>query len=123
MNIIALTKMFSEMLDNQVYAINFPAYTKGNFIKLEITSGVQELGGVMDFNVQFMTKANHPAEAEGVALNIIYKLDMVTDIEFCEGKYQLILAKASSTQPYFVGETDSDEFVFSVDFRLLVSRL
>lgn len=123
MNIIALTKMFSEMLDNQVYAINFPEYKKGRFIKLEVTSGVQELGGVMDFNVQFMVKANHPAEAEMIALDIIDKIDMVTDVEFCEGKYQLILAKASSPQSYFVGETDSDEFVFSVDFRLLVSRL
>lgn len=123
MDIITLTKLFSSLLNEQVYAINFPEYTKGNFIKFEITSGIQELGGVMDFNVQFMAKASHPAEAEKMALDILNKLDMITNIEFCENKFQLILAKASSTQPYFVGETTSNEFIFSVDFRLLITKI
>lgn len=123
MNIISLVQLFSEVLNTNVYAINFPEFKKGTFIKVEITSGVQEFGGVMDFNVQFMVKANHPAESESVALNIINKLDMLTDTDFCEGQYQLILSQCTSPQPFFVGETKSGEYIFLTDFRLLVTRL
>ena len=123
LNILLLTQLFSELLDFQVYALNFPEYVQGEFTKLEITSGVQELGGVLDFNIQFMSKANHPAKAEAIAVNIINTLDMKTNIEFYNKQYQLILIKASSPQPYFVGETEAGEYIFSTDFRLLVARL
>lgn len=123
MNIITLTHLFSSLLNEEIYAINFPEYTKGQFIKFEITSSIKELGGVMDFNVQFMTKAQHPADAEKMALNILNKLDMLTNIEFAENRYQLILARAETTQPFFVGETTSGDFLFSVDFRLLITKI
>jgi len=103
--------------------INFPEFKEGTFIKIEITSGIHEAGGVADFNVQFMVKSEHPAESERIALDIITKLDMVTDREFSNGTYQLILAKATSPQPYYVGETQNGEFLFSTDFRLLISRI
>lgn len=123
MNLISLVGLFSDILQYQVYAINFPEYTEGTFVKLEITSGVQEAGGVYDFNVQFMAKSHHPSDSEGVALDIINKLDMLTNTDFGDGAYQLILSKASSPQPYYVGETEAGEFIFSADFRLLVNKL
>lgn len=123
MNIVSLAELFTDLLGHQVYALNFPEFQEGTFIKLEITSGVEELGGVYDFNVQFMVKAGHPSEAERVALHIRNKLDMTTDKDFCDGQYQLILIKASSPQPYFVGESEIGEYIFSTDFRLLTSRI
>lgn len=123
MNIISLAELFSEVLNHQVYAINFPEYTDGSFIKIEINSGVEELGGVYDFNVQFMVKAEHPSESERVASEIITTVDMLTNKDFAGGTYQLILAKAGSPQPYFVGETENKEFIFSVEFRILTSRI
>lgn len=123
MNIVKLSELFSELLNHQVFVIKFPDYTEGTFTKIEITSGVYELGGVYDFNVQFMVKANHPSESERVILNIIDKLDMVTNKEFDNGAYQLILSKATSPQPYYVGESESGEFIFSADFRLLVTKI
>lgn len=123
MNIISLTELFSSLLNHQVFAINFPDYQEGTFTKVEITSGVQELGGVYDFNVQFMVKGQHPSESERVALNILDKLDMVTNKDFGNGAYQLILSKATSPQPYYVGETESREYIYSADFRLLVNKL
>lgn len=123
MDLISLSKLFSEILDYKVYAINFPEYREGTYTKIEITSGVQEAGGVADFNIQFMVKSEHPSKSEGAVLNILNKLDMVTNKDFAEGTYQLILIKSISPQPYYVGETENGEFIFSADFRLLVSRL
>lgn len=123
MNILSLCELFTDLIGQQVYVINFPEYTEGNFIKFEIISGVQESGGVYDFNVQFMVKGQHPSEAEGLALNVLNNLDMVTDIEFNNNLYQLILSKATSPQPYYVGETEAGEYIFSLDFRLLVNKL
>lgn len=123
MSIIILAELFSEIFKHKVYAVNFPAYTEGTSIKIEITSGVNEAGGVSDFNVQFMIKAKHPSESERVALDIIDKIDMITDLDFNAGKYQMILIKAISQQPFYIGETETQEFLYSVDFRLLVNKL
>ena len=103
MDLISLSKLFSEILDYKVYAINFPEYREGTYTKIEITSGVQEAGGVADFNIQFMVKSEHPSKSEGAVLNILNKLDMVTNKDFAEGTYQLILIKSISPQPYYVG--------------------
>lgn len=123
MNGVCLSELFSELLECQVYILNFPQYQEGTFIKFEITSGVQEVGGVYDFSIQFMVKSKEPSESERVALGIIDTLDMLTDIDFGDGKYQLVLLKATSPQPYFVGETETNEYIFSTDFRLLVNKL
>lgn len=123
MNAVCLSELFSELLGYQVYILNFPQYTEGTFTKFEITSGVQEIGGVYDFNIQFMVKSKEPSESESVALKIIDTLDMLTNTDFGAGKYQLILSKATSPQPYFVGETETNEYIFSTDFRLLVNKL
>lgn len=123
MSIMELSKLFSDLLNHKVYALNFPEYTKGQFIKLEITSGIEEAGGVLDFNIQFMCKANHPASAESLAVEIMEKLDLKADVEFSEGKYQMIVIKASTPQPFFVGVSEKGEFVFSVGFRVLVAEI
>lgn len=123
LNIVKLAELFSTIIKYKVYAINFPDYTEGTFVKIEIVSGVVEHGGVYDFNIQFMVKANHPAESERLALDILSKVDVLTNKEFNAGAYQLILAKASSPQPYFVGATENGEFIFSIDFRVLTTKI
>lgn len=123
MNMISLLELFSSILGFKVYPINFPEYQEGDFVKVEITSGVQEAGGVYDFNIQFMTKSKHPSDSERISLDIIDKLDMLTNKDFGNDAYQLILSKATSPQPYYVGETELNEFIFSTDFRLLVNKL
>ena len=124
MNITKLSDLFSSLLGFQVFAINFPSYTKGTFTKLEIISGIVEAGGVQDFNIQFMCKSDgHPSKAEALAMEIINKLDVVTDKVFDDGKYQLILARVMTPQPTYVGETTAGEYIFSVDFRLLTTKI
>ncbi|HBI7084838.1 TPA: hypothetical protein K8M77_000309 [Clostridium perfringens] len=123
MSIVSLAEFMSALVGHQVYAINFPNYKKGDFLKLEITSGVMELGGVDDFNVQFMARASHPAKAEQMCLDVLDKLDKLTNKEFNDGKCQLILAQAEAPQPFYVGETEDGAFLMSVNFRLLTTTL
>lgn len=77
----------------------------------------------MDFNIQFMTKANHPSISESMCIEIIEKLDLKSDVEFDEGKYQMIVMKASTPQPFYVGVSAKGEFVFSIGFRVLVAEI
>lgn len=123
MNISSLSELFSNKLNHQVFNLRFPDYTKGEFIKLELNSGVEEVGGVLDFNIQFSVKAEHPSKAEALALEIIYKLNGITNEEFCGGTYQLILLRATSPVPFYLGVSENDEYVYTVDFRVLATRL
>lgn len=123
MNIQSLSVLFTDLLGIKVYRLQFPEDTLGEAIKVETTSGVIDKGGIKDFNVQFMTKADHPAKSEQLALSLIEQLHKVTDREFNDGKYQLVLCYCQAPTPNFVGELTSGEFVYSVDFRLLVSEI
>lgn len=123
MSIISLAEFMSALVGHQVYAINFPDYKEGDFLKLEITSGVVELGGVADFNVQFMARATHPARAEALCLDVLNKLDKQTNKVFADGKYQLILAQAEAPQPFYLGQAENGAFLMSVNFRLLTTSL
>lgn len=127
MSILDLAKLFTNLTGQKIYAINFPAYKETmkdeTFVKLEITSGIEEVGDVEEFNIQLIVKSKHPSSAEEVSLIILEKLDMLTNQEFAEGQYQLILSKASSPQPYYMGQSEENDSVFSVDFRLMVTRI
>lgn len=123
MGIVALADFFTSLVGHKVFAINFPDFTKGDFIKMEITSGVQELGEVADFNVQFMARASHPEKAERMCLDVLEKLDKQTNKVFANGKYQLIMAQAEAPQPFYVGEAEDGAFLMSVNFRLLTTKL
>lgn len=123
MSITALIELFSSLLNHKIYALGFPEYVDEKAFKLEITSGIEEAGGVLDFNIQFMSKAKHPAEAEEMLIDIINKLDSKTDIEFCNGQYQLIILKASTPQPFYVGQAEKGGFVFAIGFRVLAAKI
>lgn len=123
MNIQALSDLFSELTGDKIYNLQFPEDEFGEAIKVETTSGIIEKGGIKDFNIQFMTKAGHPAVAERLSLGLINNLHMVTNKEFGNGKYQLVLCSCQAPTPNFVGELVNGEFVYSVDFRLLVAEI
>lgn len=123
MNIISLAEFMSALVGHQVYAINFPDYTEGDFLKLEITSGAMELGGIDDFNIQFIARASHPSRAEELCLEVLNKLDKLTNKEFNAGKCQLILAQAQAPQPFYMGQAEDGAFLMSIDFRLLTTTL
>lgn len=122
MNIEALSSLFTDLVGIKIYNLQFPQNQSGQAIKVEATSGIIEKGGLKDFNVQFMTKAEHPSVAEHMALILIEKLHKVSDREF-GGKYQLVLSYCQSPTPTYVGELANGEYLYSVNFRLLVANL
>lgn len=77
----------------------------------------------MDFNIQFMTKSNHPSISETMCIDIMEKLDLKSDVIFGNDKYQMIVMKASTPQPFYVGVSEKGEFVFSIGFRVLVAEI
>lgn len=116
-----LTTLFSDITGLKIYNLQFPEDTMGEAIKVETTSGLIESGGVKDFNIQFMVKAEHPSRAEQLSLQLIEELHLVTDRYFGEGgRYQLILCYCTAPTPSFVGELTNGDYVYSVEFRLLV---
>lgn len=123
MNIQSLADLFSEIIGVKIYNLQFPEDVFGEAIKVETTSGMIDSGGIKDFNIQFMTKAEHPAVAEQMAISLIDKLHKVTDRVFNGGRTQLVLCYCQTPTPSFVGELSNGEFIYSVDFRLLTSNL
>lgn len=121
MNIQALTDLFSDQLGQKVYNLNFPEFTEGEFIKVEPTTGMVDVGGLKDFNLQFMTKANHPKRAEHLAIELINSLHQLRNKEF--GGFQLVLMSCQAPIPNYLGETPQGEFLYSVDFRILATKL
>lgn len=123
MNIQSLAELFTEITGVKIYNLQFPEDEFGEAVKVETTSGMIDKGGIKDFNVQFMTKAGHPAAAEQMALSLIEQLHKVTDKVFNGGRTQLVLCYCQTPTPSFVGELSNGEYVYSVDFRLLTSNL
>lgn len=125
MGTLELSDYLSELFGVKVWALNFPQYSKDKnaTVKLEITSGVAEVGGVADFNIQLMAKGVHPSQAELVCLEMIKKLDNSTNKIIAGGKYQLILAQAEAPQPFYMGQTEDGAFLMSISFRLLTTKL
>lgn len=125
MGITELSEYLSELFGIKVWALNFPEFSKEKnaTVKLEITSGVAEVGGVADFNIQLMSKGIHPSNAEAVCLDMIKKLGNKTNKIIAGGKYQLILAQAEAPQPFYMGQTEDGAFLMSINFRLLTTKL
>ena len=122
-SIVSLSELLQEITGKEIFSCSFPNYEKGTFHKMEITSGILESGGLLDFAVQIMTKAEHPKQAESDSIFFINKLNMVTDKTFQNDEYQLVLCRCSNPQPVYEGETENGEFVFSADFNLLVTEI
>ena len=77
----------------------------------------------MDFNIQFMTKTNHPSISETMCIDIMEKLDLKSDVIFGNDKYQMIVMKASTPQPFYVGVSETGEFVSSIGSRVSVAEI
>lgn len=117
MDIISLCKMIEGLTDYKIYPINFPDGVDGIASKLEIITGMMETGGVYDFNIEISVKAYHPSEAEGICLDLINKLHKVTDVEY--GIHQLIICQAEKSNPFYVGQLETGEHLFTCNFRLM----
>ena len=120
MGIIQLCNLLGSIIEEYINPIQFPnEKLNGNDtpIKLEVTTGMIEQGGVFDFNIELGVKALHPKDAERMCINMINKLHRVSDVEH-EG-HQLILCLAEKPHPTYEGIMEDGTYYFTCNFRLL----
>lgn len=117
MDILELCNLLGDISGYKIHPIQFPNIDEDCLVKLEITTGMIEQGGVFDFNIELGVKAYHPKSAERICINMINKLHKVTDREYKE--YQLILMLAEKPYPFFEGILDDGSFYFTCNFRVM----
>lgn len=117
MDIITLCNFLETLTRYKVNPNQFSSETGKDHIKLEITTGMMELGGMYDFNFEIGVKSEHPKDAERISLEIINKLHRQTDIEV--GKYQVVLVLAEKPNPFFEGILEDGTFFYTCNFRIM----
>lgn len=120
MDIVSLCQMIEDITTHKIYPIQFPDIT-GTIAKLEITTGMVETGGIYDFNIEISVKSEHPSECERICLDLINKLHKKYHVE--HNGYQLVLCQAEKPYPFYLGNMENGESVFSCNFRMLTSKL
>lgn len=118
MRILEITEYIKNKTGLTIYPIQFPTELK-QAVKVLISASEYEGAGVKDITIEVMTKAVHPADAEGLAYRVIEAIGDITDEDFLD--YQIILCR-SLNEPDYEGETKAGAYVFSCDFQLLVSK-
>lgn len=119
MRILEITEYIENKSGLTIYPIQFPTELE-QAIKVMIIASSDEGAGVKDITIEVMTKALHPADAEGLAYKVIEAIGAITDEDFLD--YQIILCR-SMNEPDYEGETKAGAYVFSCDFQLLVSKV
>ena len=117
MDILQLCQLVGNLSGYTVNPIQFPDIKADSLVKLEVTTGMIEQGGVYDFNVELGVKSNHPKDAEKICIDMINKLHKKTDVEF--NKYQLILMLAEKPYPFYEGILDDGTYYFTISFRVM----
>lgn len=120
MGIIQLCELLELLSDQKIYPLNFPDLPN-DLVKLEITTGMSEVGGVFDFNIELGIKSDHPKEGERMGIDMINKFHRKTDVEY-EG-HQLILMMAEKPYPSYEGVLEDGSFYFTCNFRVMTSKL
>ena len=117
MGIKQLCELLGSLCGYDINPIQFLHNANGNQVKLEITTGMIETGGVFDFNIEMGVKAKHPKDGERICIDMINKLHRKSDIEHEET--QLILILAEKPHPFFEGILEDGMYYFTCNFRVL----
>lgn len=110
---------FEEELGVKIYPIQFPyANADEGCLVIDIVGGKS---GVIDTaSIQFMSRSSHPKTAQDLLQTVINKLDNLTN-RVSQGS-QIILITADVTNPYFVGQDETNKFLYTARFRVLTSK-
>ena len=122
MGLVKLAKLFGDLIGEDISLLKFNEFKKGKGIMMEIINSGDEVGGVSDTSVNILIKDLHPSDAEQLASKILETLDKTTN-KIIDNKYQVILINAPLSQPTFEGVSDTQEYIFSVEIRVLINRL
>lgn len=108
------------VLNKPVYPLQFPVNsTDENVVVVDIINGDIK-GSVRDINIQLMYRSKHPSAAEELANTHIELLHNMTN-KIQDG-WQIILMQCTSPNPFLNGQDDDNYFIYTVTYRLLVSK-
>ncbi len=113
-------KTLFESLTDLTFTINRFTNVKGDEIKFMVLSGDVSSRNLYGAQVEFMAKASHPAAAEVMIQQVIDRLNGLTNVMFDEGRLQLVVAKSDLMFPFFEGELESNEFMYSTTIQIRV---
>lgn len=120
MRLIQLVDFIAEITGKQTYPLEFPYNTKlENILVVDIINGTIT-GSVIELNIQIMTRSSHPSTAEELANTVISTLHKTTNRAWAG--YQIILIQAKNPNPFYNGQDDNNNYIYTTDFRLLVSN-
>lgn len=103
-----------------VYPLEFPYNSKlEDVLVVDIINGVIT-GSVTEMNIQIMTRSSHPSVAEEMANILIDTLHDQTNLTW-DGT-QIILIKAKNPNPFYNGQDENNNYIYTTDFRLLTTN-
>lgn len=115
-------EFFSDYLGVQVYPLQYPFNTeREDCFTLDVVFGYTLADDVKSTQVQFQCRSLHPQTAEEKAEELILKLKDLTNVIY--GDYQIIRIKPSFTNPYFMGQDENGNYLFTVDFIILTNKI
>lgn len=119
MRLIQLVAFITSVMDKQVYPLEFPYNSNSeDVLVVDIINGTIT-GSVTEMNIQIMTRSSHPATAEELANTVISTLHNKTNLIW-DG-IQIILIQAKNPNPFFNGQDQNNNYIYTTDFRILVT--
>ncbi|WMU08115.1 hypothetical protein vBCtySFA70_00011 [Clostridium phage vB_CtyS-FA70] len=111
--------------DISFYPLQFPYNTTGGDEAIVdiVNGGMLEKAKTKDalteINIQIMTRSEHPSDGEELANTMIETLHHMTGQNY-EDEH-ILLIQAQSPNPYYNGQDEDNFFIYTTDFRLLIS--
>jgi hypothetical protein len=101
------------------YPLQFPTNTTlENILVVDIINGTIT-SSITELNIQIMTRSAYPADAEELGNTVITALHNQTKLLWED--VQVILIQAKSPNPFFNGQDENNNYLYTTDFRLLVT--
>lgn len=120
MRLIQLADFLGSVLGTQVFPLEFPHNDEEDLLVLDIVNGDMQ-GGLKVQNIQLMNRSTHPGVGEEFANNVISTLHNLTNATW-DG-YQIVVIQANNPDPFFSGNDENERYLYTVDFRVLTTKI
>jgi hypothetical protein len=101
-----------------IYPLAFPASSPTEAMTVEV-GNASSRGSVYDTTLTVTVRAKHPSEGERLSLDVMKKLNLLTDRAI--GEHQIIMMKSQGIMPQPLGKDVKGNHYYMNNFRVLVS--
>lgn len=100
--------------------MEFPHNNEEDIIVVDIVSGDYE-GMMKSQGIQLMVRSTHPSDGEELANTLIETLHNLTSK--IHEDWQVVLITATRPSPFFNGTDENERYLYTVDFRVLSTKI